>query len=233
MDLFKMKCACLSPATLSDYRRGAYGVTSCFGVELKPVNTKCKFALVVHQHKTSINSVMVEIFSKAGYWDGKDDLVPISPDVLKKLTVNTEFHDLVVEFKGHAFIKGMKSENYTSLRPSYELCSWTNAYDFIKRYGNALATALAYSDVVHNLDEGAEFNLKIYDVQNFVNEMKETGLFACGIKNATARIKDIQEDMVKEDEATRDNYATWRSAVETLADFGIEYKREKDEAVWP
>jgi hypothetical protein len=228
-----MKCSDFDTANLPDYRRGVYGVTTCFGVSLNPVDTKCHFALVVYQHKRSINTVMVEIFKKPGYWgDGGKDLVPISFETLKKLTSN-HFHNLVVEYKGHAFIKGMKSENYTSLRPSYELCSWTNAYDFLKKYGNALATALAYSDVVHDIDEGEEFNACIADIQNFVNEMKETGLYACGIRNANARIKDIQEDMVEEDKATRDNYSAWRSAVETLADFGIEYKREKDEAVWP
>lgn len=233
MDVFRMKCSDFDTANLPDYRKGVYGVTSCFGVSLNPVDTKCHFALVVYQHKRSINSVMVEIFKKTGYWDdGGKDLVPIPFETLKKMTSNI-FHNLIVEYKGHAFIKGMKSENLTSLRPSFELCKWTNAFDFLKQYGNALATALAYADVVHNLDEGAEFNMKIYDIQNFVNEMKETGLYASGIRNATERIKNIQEDMVEEDKSTRENYETWQSAVDTLAQYGIEYKRDKDEAVWP
>jgi hypothetical protein len=233
MDVFRMKCSDFDTANLPDYRKGVYGVTSNFGVSLNQVDTKCHFALVVYQHKRSINSVMVEIVRKPGYWDdGGKDLVPIPFETLKKLTSN-HFHNLIVECKGHALIKGMKSENFTSLRPSFELCKWTNAFDFLKQYGNALATALAYADDVHDLDEGEEFNACIADIQNFVNEMKETGLYACGIRNATERIKDIQEDMVEEDKSTRENYETWQSAVDTLAQYGIEYKRDKDEAVWP
>ena len=233
MDVFRMKCSDFDTANLPDYRKGVYGVTSCFGVSLNPVDTRCQFALVVYQHKRSINSVMVEIVKKPGYWDnGGKGMVPVSFETLKKLTSNY-FYNYIVEYKGHAFIKGMKSENLTSLRPSQDLCKWTNAFDFLKNYGNALATALAYADVVHSLDDGAEFNACIEDIQNFMNEMKETGLYACGIRNATERIKDIQHDMVEEDKSTRENYEVWQSAVDTLAHYGIEYKREKDDAVWP
>ena len=163
----------------------------------------------------------------------KPILVPISAETLKKFTAKTQFHDFVVDFKGHGFIKGMKSENFTTLRPSYDLCLWTNAIDFLKRYGHAFATALTYSDVVHDIDEGEEFNANIANVKNFVNEMNETGLYSCGIRAANERIKDIQSDLVTEDKVTRENYETWRSGVDTLLHYGIEYKREKDEEVWP
>lgn len=232
MDIFKMRCSEFDAANLSDYRRGAFGISQYFGVELKSVDTKCKFALVVHQHKKSLGSVMVEIFKYILPENAKKPtLVPIPPETLKKLT-NNIFHNMIVEFKGHGFIKGMKYADCVTLRPSYDLCCGTNAYDFIKNYGNALATALAYPDDVHDLDEGAEFNMKIYDIQNFVHEMDETGLYTCGIKNATARIKGIQEDMVAEDKTIREHFATWHSALDTLAHYGIEYKREKD-SVWP
>ena len=233
IDVFQLKSSDFDTATLPDYRKGAYGISQWFGVELKTVNTKCKFAMVVYQHKKSPNSAMVEIFKKVdGLWDNKNVLIPIAPDLFKRLMLTNPFNGYVVEFRGHAFIKGLRFEDCKSKRPSYDLCKRTNAFDFIKIYGNSLATALAYGDVVHDISEGSEFNDKIYDVQNFVNEMKETGLYACGIRNATERIKDIQEDIVEEDKTTRESYETWQSAVDTLAQYGIEYKREKDE-VWP
>ena len=236
MDVFQLRCSDMEAASLSDYRRGAYGISCWFGVKLQSVDTICKFAMVVHQHKKSPNSVLVEVFRKIdGEWewgDKKNVIVPISPEVMKKLTANTIFHDFVVEYKGHAFIKGMKIENPECKRPSYDLCQCTNAFDFLKKHGNALATALAYPDVVHDIDEGTEFNSLISDVRNFMNEMKGSGLFTCGINNANKRIKDIQENMVSEDKSIRENYEIWRSAVDTLAHYGIGYKREKAEPIW-
>ena len=233
LDVFQMRCSDFDAASLSGYRRAAYGIKQKFGVELRNVNSVCQFALVVHQHKKSPNSVMVEVFKcSLPDWSKKYVLTPINPDNFKKMMLTNPFCGYVVNFNGHAFIKGMRFEDNSSKRPSFELCRRSNAFDFIKIYGNALATALAYGDVVHDISEGVEFNDKIYDVQNFVNEMKETGLYSCGIRNANERIKDIQADMVDEDNATRKNYETWQSAVDTLAHYGIEYKREKDE-VWP
>ena len=232
-DVFQLRSSDLDTANLSEYRKGAYGIENWFGVELKTVNTKCKFALVVYLHKKSPTSVLVEIFRKVdGCWGKKNVLVPILPELLKKLTVNTSFRDFVVDFKGKAFIKGFHNCTGFGNRPSYDLCKNTNAFNFLKSYGNSLATALAYGDVVHDILEGSEFNDKIYDVQNFVNEMKETGLYSCGIRNVTKRIADIQDDIMDEDKSTRKNYETWQGAVDVLAQYGIEYKREKDE-VWP
>ena len=234
MDIFQMRCSEFDAANLPDYRRGAYGVADDFGVELKSVDTRQNFAMVVYQHKKSPNSVLVELFKYILPDNAKKPtLVPIPSETLKKLTIGNDFHNFVVEFKGHGFIKGMHQKTLFSKRPSYELCQNTNAYEFIRLFGHALATALAYKGVVNSIDDGLEFNEKIFAVREFLNEMNEIGQYSCGIKNASRRIADLQEQMVREDEATRRNYETYNSAVAILARYGIEYEnKRKEEPPW-
>lgn len=228
MDIFRVKCSKFDASTLIGYRRGAYAVSTLYGLSFKNLNYEGRFGVVMHQNMDDKDDVLVEIFQlkNGGWMDRSSSTVPIPYETLKRLTVGTDFHDKVVERNGHAFVCGMKYNGCYS-RPSSEMFFSTNAYDLLKNFGTALSVALTYPDSVHDLGEGVEFNEKVHDIINFDSEMRGSGVYTCGIENARKRIYDIQKEMEEEDEETSDGHRRFAEAVETLEQYGITYKKRK------
>ena len=228
MDVFRVRCSKFNATTLTGYRKGAYAIATVFGTAFKNLDYETRFGMVIHQNMDNGKDVLVEVFQlKNGDWIDKNSIaVPIPYETLKKLTVGTNFHDLVVDRDGHAFISGMSwYEDYD--RPSCEMCRNTNAWDFFRAYGAALSPALKYPDVVHDLADGVEFNEKVHDIINFSNEMGGFGIYACGIENERKRINNIQKEMEEEDRETSDGHRRYAEAIETLEQYGINYKKRK------
>ena len=229
MDVFKTKCSMFDATRMKGYNRSAFASSSSFGVQFKNVDFMTKFALVIHQNDYNKSDVLVEIFHMAegdSWHDKKKKVVPLSYDVLKKLVIGTSYEYAIVNREGRGFIYGLRCDGLW-LRPSYEMCHNTNAWDFFRVYGSALAAALKYPDVIHDLNEGMEFNEKIHDIINFDNEMKGSGLYACGIENSRKRIDDLLKELEDEDKEISSNHRTFAEAVETLRQYGITYKKRK------
>jgi len=228
MDVFRVRCSKFNAITLTGYRKGAYAIATVFGTAFKNINYETMFGMVIHQNMDNGKDVLVEVFQlKNGDWmDKKHRAAPIPYETLKKLTIGTNFHDLVVDRDGHAFISGL-AWDLDYIRPSYEMCRNSHAWDFFRTYGAALAIALKYPDVVHDLTDGLEFDEKVHDIINFASEMKGSGLYTLGIENARKKISSIQEEMEEEDRETSESHRQFSEAVETLEQYGINYKKRK------
>ena len=231
-DLFQLKVSELDAANIPGYRRGAYGVARSFGIEYtKNVNSLSHFALVLHKKNTYPYDTLVEVLYKpTDYWGGKvDDIVPIPPEVWKKVCSINPFFQNMVEVNGRMFIKGLAcgwgdpNPGY----PSYELCEQSNAFSFLKEYGSALATVMKYPNVVHSISDGIEFNDKISSVLLFIGEIAGTGINAMGITNCQDRIACLLDDIKEEEESFCSVNQRYLQAVETLEKYGIEVKKKK------
>ncbi len=230
MSLLRVKCSKFNATTFPGYRKGAYGIPTSYGTSFKNLNYVSKFGVVMHQNMEDKKDILVEVFQllNGGWLDKTSTVVPIPYETLKKLTVGTNFHDKVVGRNGHAFISGFAHDvNEDIVRPSCKMYFNSNAWKFFRDYGVALSIALKYPDSIHDLNEGIEFDEKVRDIIDFDDEMRGVGINACGIENVKERIRNIQEQMEKDDKETSESHRQFSEAVEILERYGIKYKKRK------
>ena len=240
LGLFQMKSDNFDVAPLPGRRRGAYGVSNRLGFELKNVNTRHLFAMMVHQSNADPSDVLVELFhKKAETWNQneyKGGWISLSMSDLNRLTIGTAYHSLLVEVNGRAFIKGLRVVMTNGLRPSYVLCHESYAHEFLRAHGNAIATALTYPDTVSGIAEGFEFNDCIRKINCFVVEMTGHGAYGSAIRRITESLADYRKDLSEEEEFSRKNHEAYECGISKLAQFGIEYHRrekERKQPLWP
>ena len=222
MDVVRTKCSNINSATLPGYRKGAYIISTSFGISFKNLDYESRFGVVMHQNMTDKGDILAEIFQIV---NGRDTIT-VPYETLKKLTIGTKFHDMVVDRNGHGFISGLEFED-DFIRPSLEMCRNSKALEFLRVYGTALSIALKYPDVVHSLEDGVEFNMKVRDIIAFDDEMNGNGIYTRCIEDTKTRIEGILKEMESDDREIAESHRQFSEAVELLKHYGINYQKRK------
>ena len=227
MDLFQLKVdnvGCC--ATLPGYKRAAYGVTSLFGVGNCNICSLRHFALGAHLNQSN-GDMLVEIISQMdGDWGTETEYAPIDGGLFCKLILDVpDFNKKVVYMNGRLFFRGYDAKDTPEgISHSYSRCMKTNAFAFLRGYGNDLATALTFPDKVRSIASGTHFNALVSRVAQFKDENAGEGTISYEISRLKKSIERTQADIADIDKELRHCNEIYARSNEVLAKYGITYK---------